>query len=166
MTKWNYRRQMATKIAWGINKSKQCLPTNQPLEHLNGCSERAPSTSVLEHHLAPQCFPQPQSSLLLGKKERKLLPPSPSKWVTVISLHSAFSKEVAKFDCGSLHILNAGSGYGQTRSEDTLLSKDGDALGKDGGWIHATSGKWLAFRASSLFMGACELSVFFSNVPN
>lgn len=75
------------------------------------------------------------------EKERKLLPPSLSKWVTVVSPHSAFSKEVAKFYSGSLHVLNAASGYGQTRSENTLLSKEWGALGKDSGWIHATSGR-------------------------
>lgn len=136
MPKWNYRRQMATRITWGINKSKQCLPTNQPLEHLNGCSEKAPSTSALKHRLASQCFPQPQSSLLLGKRrENSFLLPCPSG--SLLSL----STQVAKFYSGSLHILNAGSGYGQTRSENTLLSKDGGALGKDRGWNHATSGR-------------------------
>lgn len=86
-------------------------------------------------------FPTTSIKSFTREQERNLLPPSPSKWVTVVSLHSAFSKEVAKFDCGSMHILNAGSSYGQTRSEDTLLSKDGGALGKDRGWIHATSGR-------------------------
>lgn len=165
MTKWNYRRQIATKIAWGINKSKQCLPTNQPQAlkwRLREGSEHFSTWASFSSTMFPTTSIKP----FTREQERKLLPPFPSKWVTVVSLHSAFSKEVAKFDCGSLHILNAGSGYGQTRSEDTLLSKDGGALGKDRGWIHATSGRWLAFCASSLFMGARALSVFSSNVPN
>lgn len=52
MTKWHYKRQLATKIILGIKESKPCVPTSQPLKHANACLDKAPSTSAVKHHLA------------------------------------------------------------------------------------------------------------------
>lgn len=122
------------KISFGISKSKQCLPTNHLLKHLNGCLEKAPSTSALKASFISTMSSTTSTTTPFRRENERKLPPSLSKWVTIVSLHSAFSKEVAKFYRGSLHILSAESCCGQTRSDNALLSKDGGVLGKDRGW--------------------------------
>lgn len=73
MIKWNYKRQLATNIILEIKGSMPCVPSNPPLKHLNGCLAKAPSTSAVKHHLAPQGLLQPKQqpvllSLLVRKK--------------------------------------------------------------------------------------------------
>lgn len=91
--------------------------------------------------LVPLLFQQPQEQsillplLLTGQKEKNILLPALAKWVTAAFLQreKPFLQRFAKFWCGSLHSLNAGSGYGQ-RSENTAIQQGWDMSGKDTGW--------------------------------
>lgn len=112
-------------------------------------------------YLVQQLFQQTQEELALlplpftGEREKGVLLPVLSKWVTAAFLFvQSFLRRFAKFRCGSLHILNARSGYGQRRSENTATEQGQRcAWERHGLRCRSPLGRRFAFTGYLLFIG-------------